>query len=290
VRKYDPLGNELWTRRFGVAGAGTYGYGTAVDGFGNILVVGHTTGNLVPGSHAGSSDAFVRKYDASGNVLWTRQFGTSSYDLGRRVAVDGSGDVLVVGATEGALIPPGYGGADAFVRRYDKNGSLVWTRQFGTGNDDRAWGVAVDASGNVVVVAGSTSGGLWGSNLGGVDAFVRAYDLNGNLEWTRQFGSLHDDWATDVALDLAGNVLVVGDTEGSLGGSGNSGLSDGYVRKYDRYGYLLWKRQFGTNAEDSVQSVAVDPSRNVMIAGFSAGNLAGANAGSTDAVVWKLSP
>ncbi|MBW6454623.1 MAG: SBBP repeat-containing protein [Trueperaceae bacterium] len=290
VRKYDPSGNELWTRQFGVAGAGTWGYGTAVDGFGNVLVVGHTTGNLVPGSHAGGSDAFVRKYDASGNVLWTRQFGSSSYDVARRVAVDGSGDVLVVGGTEGALVGTGYGGTDAFVRRYDTYGNLVWTRQFGTAEDDRAWGVAVDPTGNMVVIAGSTSGGLWGSNLGGNDAFLRTYDLNGNLEWTRQFGSLHDDLATDVALDAAGNVVVVGDTEGSLGGSANSGMSDGYVRKYDRYGYLLWKRQFGTSADDCIQGVAVDASRNVLAAGFTAGSLVGANAGGTDVVVWKLSP
>ena len=65
--------------------------------------------------------------------LWTRQFGTSGYDFARAVAVDPEGNVYVAGRTEGAL--PGQvssGDFDAFVRKYDRDGDEVWTRQFGT--------------------------------------------------------------------------------------------------------------------------------------------------------------
>ncbi|MDM7325229.1 MAG: SBBP repeat-containing protein [Thermus sp.] len=62
-------------------------------------------------------------------------------------------------------------------------GSGLWTRQFGTGSDDAALGVAVDNSGNIVVV-GLTGGTLPGNgqthaNAGWADAFVRKYNDSG---------------------------------------------------------------------------------------------------------------
>ena len=135
-----------------------------------------------------SRDAFVRKYDAAGNELWTRQFGAHARRV-HGVAADASG-VYVAGTHRQALCrarPPGIS-VDAFVRRYDAGGNELWTRQFGTAGVDDAFGVAVDASG--VYVAGVTSGTLPGqTSTGGGDAFVRKYDAAGTEVWTRQFGT-----------------------------------------------------------------------------------------------------
>ncbi len=117
VRKYDSNGNELWTRQFG-GSSYDEAYGVAVDGSGNVYVAGLTTGTLPGQTSAGLTDAFVRKYDASGNELWTRQFGGSSYDYANDVAVDGSGNVYVGGITFGALPGQTSAGAwDAFVAK-----------------------------------------------------------------------------------------------------------------------------------------------------------------------------
>jgi len=100
-------------------------------------------------------------------IGWTSQFGTSSTDFARSIAVDASGNVYVAGHTYGAL--PGQtssGGSDAFVRKYDGSESELWTRQFGTPNDDSAYGVAVDTSDNVYV-AGYTFGTLPGHSSAG---------------------------------------------------------------------------------------------------------------------------
>src|SRR5439155_1266491 len=136
---------------------------------------------------AGGVDAFLRKYDAAGNTLWTRQFGTSADDLADAVAVDGTG-VYMAGFTGGTL--PGQtsaGGVDAFLRKYDSSGNVLWTRQFGTSAYDSA--VAIAADGTSVYVAGFTGGTLLGqTSAGGYDAFLRKYDSSGNVLWTRQFG------------------------------------------------------------------------------------------------------
>ena len=64
----------------------------AVDGTGNVYVAGHTDGALPAQTSAGGTDAFVRKYNASLNLVWTRQFGTQGFDEAPDVAADGAGD------------------------------------------------------------------------------------------------------------------------------------------------------------------------------------------------------
>src|SRR5262245_53530980 len=96
-------------------------------------------------------------------IVLIRQFGTTAEDTARRIAVDGMGSVYGAGYTDGAL--PGQtsagGTTDAFVRKYDASLTEVWTRQFGTSENDSALGVAVDGTGSVYV-AGFTIGVLPG--------------------------------------------------------------------------------------------------------------------------------
>src|SRR5205823_11723914 len=119
-------GGVQWTQQFG-SPAFDAANGVALDGTG-AYVVGHTLGALPGEQSSGGPDAFVRKYDLSGNVLWTHQFGTAAFDLGIELAADGTG-VYVTGWTLGAL--PGQsnsGRVDTFVRRYDTDGNELWTR------------------------------------------------------------------------------------------------------------------------------------------------------------------
>src|SRR2546427_309815 len=160
--------------------------GIALDASG-VYVSGLTWDALPGQTSAGSGDAFLRKYDASGNVLWTRQFGSSDFDQADNVAVDASG-AYVAGVTAGAF--PGQtsaGSADAFVIKYDTSGNVLWTRQFGSSSYDLAWGMALDASG--AYVAGRTGGASGYEPDPSDDAFVRKYDAGGNLQGADQLGS-----------------------------------------------------------------------------------------------------
>lgn len=269
VRRYDAAGNELWTRQFG-----TYNQevarGVAVDASGNVVVVGHTSGVFPGQTSLGGDDAFVRMYDASGTELWTRQFGERFTDQARGVAVDASGNVLVVGHTLGPLPLPGQthaGGRDAFVRMYDAAGTELWTDQFGTIDDDFAEAVSVDASGNVAVV-GNTSRSLPGQTSVGLDdAFVRLYDAAGTELWTDQFGTTEHDVAFAVAMRGGGEVVVAGYTGGTLPGQTSAGRDDAFVRSYDAAGTELWTRQFGSTNNDVVRGMSVDGTGSVVVTG-----------------------
>jgi len=237
---------------------------------------------------AGGFDRVVQDGTSTTDVVCAspfRQFGTSSVEVGRAVAVDASGNVYVAGQTGGSLGGTGAGGDDGFVRKYDSSGTHQWLQQFGTSSNDVAYGVAIDGSGNVYV-AGSTSGVLSGTNLGGQDGYLRKYDSSGTHQWTQQFGTASDDVVYGVAGDDGGNVYVSGYTAGSLGGASAGGW-DGYLRKYDSGGMHQWTRQFGTSYNDTGRGLAVDVSGSVFVAGIANGSLGGVSAGNEDGYLRK---
>jgi hypothetical protein len=210
IRKYDHAGTELWTQQFGTS-INDAADGVAVDAT-SVYVVGGTAGM----KYFGGSDAYIRKYDHAGTELWTQQFGTSDSDDLRGIAVDATG-VYVAGCTAAAL--PGQtsaGSQDAYIRKYDLDGTGLWTHQFGTSGEDCAQRAAVDATG--VYVAGATDRTLPGqtSNHGVYDdSFIRKYDLDGTELWTHQFGTSGSDAAGGVAADATG-VYVAGFTPGDI--------------------------------------------------------------------------
>jgi len=183
--KYDSTGTKLYTKQTGTTGANTCANVVAVDASGNVYVVGNTTGGLDENTLAGSYDAFITKYDPAGTKVYTRQTGTiGSNTFGRGLAVDASGNVYMAGYTSGGLDGNIQAGSfDAFVIKYDPTATKLYTKQIGiAGADTKAFGVAVDASGNAYM-AGYTSGGLDGNTLSGfLDFFVTKYDPAGNKQ------------------------------------------------------------------------------------------------------------
>ncbi|MGH9035652.1 MAG: SBBP repeat-containing protein [Acidimicrobiia bacterium] len=287
VRKYDPAGNEIWTRQFG-GGGGEGAWAVTVDPAGGAYVVGTTRAALPGQSSAGGFDAFVSRYDAAGNEVWTRQFGSQGDEGGRGVALDTLGNVLVVGSTDLAL--PGEtsaGGFDAYLRQYDGAGREGWTRQFGSAADDFGVAVAVDAQGDAVV-AGSADRALPGQTwAGGSDAFLRSFDAAGTTLWTNQFGTDSSDVAWGVAIDRAGQTHVVGSTERELPGQRAAGGSDIFVRRYAG-GEEMWTRQLGTQETDIAFAVAVDDAGPWLV-GSTRGPLQGqGSAGDRDAYLMKI--
>ena len=283
IRKYDTTGNAIWTRQFGTVGNDTP-YALAAYSSG-IYVVGITDSAFPAQVNAGSFDAFIRKYDLNGNVIWTRQFGTTRPDFARAVAVDASG-VYLGGFTDGTL--PGQtsaGGSDAFVRKYDLNGTEVWTRQFGTEGFDDALGVTVDVTG--VYVAGRTTGILAGQSggRGNFSGFLRKYDAAGTEGWTRQFGTE----AKGVVADSSG-VYVAGYIAEPFPNLMSAGGHDAFLRKYHTAGLELWTRQFGTTEEDHAVAVTSNAS-GIFVAGYTVdAMLAGPPMGSFDIFVRKYDP
>lgn len=293
LTKYGSAGNFVYTRQLGVAGKETLGVAVATDSSGNVYVAGYTTGDLVgptQGGSTGGTDLFVAQYSSSGTPIKTVQFGVAGASTtGTSVTTDASGNVYVAGYTNGDLVgqTPGgsTGGTDLFVVQYDKNLNFVKPMQLGVANADTAGrSVAVDTKGNVYV-AGETSGVLPGVNtgfskVGSINAFVTMFDRDGILKFTVQRDAADPSAIIvghSVVVDASGSVYLVGETNVTLGSELQTGLTDMFVTHFTMDGNVHYVHQLGVIGKDSIgQSVALDASANVFVAGHMSGGPDGA--------------
>ena len=234
VRKYDLAGNPLWIDQFGGAVNDTIGKEAAVTTSG-LYVAGETQETLPGQPAAVDQEAFVRKYDLSGNEEWTRQFGMTTLrgEYVWALAADATG-VYVGGSTRGALpgqSNPGFQ-MQGFLRRYDASGTEDWTLQIAASDWCEIRGISVDASG--LYVAGSFEGSLPGHPALGAtlaDAFVRKYDFDGNLIWTRVFAGYDNDFAAGGVAAGSSGVFVAAHSWDALPGHSSKGAFDSYLFK-----------------------------------------------------------
>ncbi|MBI4334566.1 MAG: SBBP repeat-containing protein [Chloroflexi bacterium] len=264
IIKYNTSGDETWVRQFGTNRTDD-AYGLAVDRAGNVYVAGTTFGAFPGQTSSGGNQMFIRLYDAWGNDLWTRQYRDLRYTTVRRLGLDDSGNIFVAGEVGGVLWSQSL---DAFVSKYSDQGEPIWVRQFGTETDDLVRGLAVDGSGSVYI-GGFTGSALPGQETAppGISAFVRKYDSLGAEAWTRQFGSGEVIYISAVSTDRANSVYVSGTLWGNLPNMSSPGGSDAFIRKYDGSGNELWTRQFGTRDDDFAEALVVDESGSAYVAG-----------------------
>jgi len=225
---------------------------------------------------------------AAGDSGWLVQFGTAAFDNANGIAVAGN-DVYVAGGTSGVLGESGAGLQDIYLRSYDRDGNLQWTRQFGTPGADQTTGGTLRAHGNLVVVAGIVRGDLPGYTwAGNNDAFVRAYDRRGNFLWDLQFGTPQNEAVRSIAIGEDRSIYISGQTLGQLTDQPNQGLADAYVARLNSDGTLAWLRQFGTPGTDEAIGIAVSEDA-VYVTGATGGTLPGnVSAGDLDNFVARL--
>jgi ankyrin repeat protein len=151
--KYNSNGDTAWVRRYNGSGnSGDYVHALAVDGSGNVYVTGMSPGSVT------SDDYATIKYLSNGDTAWVRRYdeSESSGDYAYALAVDGSGNVYVIGGSWGSGTSYDYA-----TIKYLPTGNTAWVRKYnGPGNmDDFAYAITVDGPGNVYVTGGSNGSG-----------------------------------------------------------------------------------------------------------------------------------
>ncbi len=267
-----PVSTSQWPVQFGTSQVDFCSF-SAVDAVGNVFVTGMTGGALPGFTSLGGYDVFLAKFDSRGNRLWLRQWGSAAYDEPKGIGLDAVGNVYVSGRCEGAFDGQSViGGSDRFVTKFDTNGTRLWTKVFGTPDNDGDYGMAVDASGNSYV-SGGTTGTIPGeTRVGGVEDLILAkLDSNGNVLWIRQWGSTANDYSQGCAVDRYGNCYVAGCINVNGGGTvtvdgvTSVGATDVSVTKVSPSGSRVWTKILGTPGHDAPYQIAVDRSDNPVV-------------------------
>jgi chitodextrinase len=220
--------------------------GVAVSAAGDSVYITGLAGGVLPSlvagnTYAGNGDLMVARFSNAGVLGWTALLGSPETDAGLAVAVIGSA-VNVAGVTGGAL--PGktsQGGNDIVVASYNAtNGTVYWTEQLGTSEDDAAYGITTDSVPGNVFVTGFTSGNLspFKPNAGLEDVFLIKFGFGGGTPFAISLaGSNEGDEGRAIAIRESDNTAyVVGFTGGNLDGVQNSGGYDMCLLKFDLAG------------------------------------------------------
>ncbi len=300
LAKFDATGQLLWATYYGGDGQ-DYAEGVATDVLGDVFIAGNTgsaSGIATSGAYqtsfaGGDEEAFFAKFNSNGIRQWATYFGGKG-SISSSVATDGLGNVYFTGTTfastgisTGGAYQTAYGGlpdGDAFLTKFNSNGSILWGTYYGGIGGEVGFGVSTDGLGNVYIVgttSGSsglaTNGAYQTSNAGVVgpeDAFLAKFNSIGKIQWATYYGGNDDEDGLGVATDKSGNVFITGNTFSASGIATNgayktlnSGNGDGFLAKFSGQGKLQWATYYGGPYDDYSSAIAIDRSGNPFITG-----------------------
>ena len=286
LQAFNQNGKLQWTAEFGSTAQDRV-LGVAADATG-VYAAGFTMGAMTGQTFYGSTDAYVAKFSLTGEPLWMNEFGGPGVERLQAAASDGT-YLYVTGYTSEALYGlPFLGEQDCFAQKWDQNGNLIWTSDFGTTETDRCYGIAVNANG--IFITGRTTGAFTGqTSTGYEDGMVVELNFNGDLIWVNQFGTQGPTRGWGVTANSTG-VYVTGRTGGAFAGQPYLGGDDSYMAKFSYSGTMEWVNEFGTSVFDRGTDAATDAT-GIYGTGYTAGALPGnVSAGYDDCYLSKWSP
>jgi hypothetical protein len=281
------LPNFKWAISIGT-GANDVALAIAHDAKGNVFTAGSINGgaDFDPGpltytpSAFGSKDAYIAKYDSSGNLKWVKTIGGPSDDLISSVFIDTANYIYIAGKcvgywtyTLGSVTYTVNGGV--FVSKMDSMGNILWAVSVNAADCEN---VIVDNSGYVYysgtfsqTVDFNPGSGIF--NLSGIfnnnASYFSKLDPFGNFLWAKRISGSPGGTNSGLYRDTTGNIYLTG--HGVQVASSYYGM---YVSRLDTAGNFIWVREIAGTANMSIQDLSVDFSGNVYTTGhFNGGTI-----------------
>ena len=237
---------------------------------------------------------------------WVKQLGALTVPLGGSsnsldycagIDFDSLGNIYCAGYTQSSLAAANGGQSDIVLLKFSANGDLLGGRQFElwlpVGSDpagkDRASAISIDSSDNIYI-AGYTDGSLAEANAGNYDAVLLKTNINGDIQWIKQFGTVTvinsgvntgNDQVTAMRIDSSDNIYIGGTTTGSFIET-HAGDKDSFAIKLNPQGEILWSTQLGEHSKpnggqadqnDNCNSIDIDANGNIFSFGSTMGSL-----------------
>lgn len=290
----------IWSTYFGGT-ENDWAHGTVVDGSGNVYIAGTTSsssgiasGGFDNSLSAGSTDAYLAKFNSNGVLQWATYYGSVGDEEGYSCAIDGSNNVYLAGTTtttsgigSGGHQTTHGGQKDAFLVKFNSSGTRQWATYYGGNEHDEGNSCSTDGSGNVYLggSTSSTSGiataGSHGPTGGTNVAFLVKFNSSGTRQWGTYYGYFFASTANTrinaLCTDALGNVFAAGTTSQAEavaianGGHDNSfsgAGTDAFMVKFNSSGVRQWGTYYGYNdGTTNGNACATDASNNVYLLG-----------------------
>lgn len=248
-------------------------------------------------SSNGSTDIFIIKLSAAGNLLWAKSIGGNAADQGNDILVNNLGEVYVTGSFRGTVdFNPGIGSFllqsqgvnNAFILKLDPNGNFIWARAI-TSNGDSKGNSLSQASGNRINLAGSFTNltdfsldgtGFYENSNGSEDAFIIRIKANGDRDRHKVFGGTSVDRITAISTlsnqhtYLTGSFSDVVDFNPGFGVNELTadGDQDGFILSLDSNLNHRFAFKFGGIDLDQATDINLDSQGDIYVSGYFSGS------------------
>jgi gliding motility-associated-like protein len=231
--KLNQNGDIEWQHSIGGSLA-DFGFDARETADGGYIMAGSTfstDGDV--SENEGFYDYWIVKVDATGNLLWEKNFGGGGEERAYSLVTMPDGSTVVAGASNSFSndVPGNNGSYDYWVMKMDNLGNLVWTKNFGGSSEDRAFTLALTSSQELLVSGFAVSSNGDVSNIyGGKDAWLLKLDAEGNIIWEKNFGGSLEDRFTSIIQTSDGGYVGAGfSASNNFDLPGNKGLHDLWV-------------------------------------------------------------
>ncbi|MFO0875887.1 MAG: SdrD B-like domain-containing protein [Gemmataceae bacterium] len=300
LSKWNAAGTLLWVRSFGGTG-NDVASDLVLDSTGVLWLGGtfETTADLDPGpgvasvTSNGSTDVFVCKLDAGGNLVVARTWGGTSPDSLDAMALDLQNALYLTGLFQSpvdfdpsnadtTLIPNGQEG-DVYLSKLDAAGLFAWATAFTASTTGDTVDVGVDASGAVYLTGtfyetvdfDPGSGFTQRTSAGNADVFVSKFDTLGNFTWVQTWGSTGKDSPAALVLGSGGDLFLTGTFSGTVDfdpgattvSLTSAGPADVFLTRFTSNGNLTWARAFGGGSSERPSQLTLDDQGNLLLTG-----------------------
>lgn len=332
VVKLTPSGEQFFYSNL-LGGSGQEsGVSVAADATGNAYVTGRTTSAdfplvaaIQPTYGGGDSDAFITKIAQDGkSVIYSSFLGGGSAEnpnVRTGISVDAFGNAYVTGETQSANFPTknalraaktgAASSLDGFVTKINPSGSdFVYSTYLGGSEDDSAFAVTSDTSGNAYVTGRTKSPSFTGSAStrvvnGTNDFFAAKLNSSGSaISYLTFFGgALGDESGNAIVLDASGNAVIAGSagdgltTVQAVQSYFRGGATDAFVAKLSSAGAVTFSTYIGGSGDEVAEAVGVDSDGAILITGSTDStdlltfvSLRPANAGGRDIFFARFDP
>lgn len=280
-----------------------------VDSDESVITVGHFNDivNIDPNNSMlqivpnGGFDCIMQKTDSVGNILWTKAWGGSYFDVAWAVKTDSLDNIFVSGTIVDTVdmdpgiginevIPYSYSALSAiFISKFDSDGNFIWTKIVNGPGGVSGGLFTFDEQGSIYLSSSYSDSidfdpGIntyYDNNFGNSEegAFILKLDSMGQFQWVRK---LYYDSSTtgQGSISYSSGAIYYGgsftsslqftDSISDILSNDPGGSPDSYLAKYDTLGNLLWINHYSSSdifEQMAIRNTLADDVGNVYISG-----------------------
>jgi hypothetical protein len=206
-----------------------------------------------------SSDYWILKLDADGDILWQRNYGSNGSEVLTSLQLTSDGGYMIGGISGGNIsgdkTEPNRGDVDYWIIKLDAAGNEQWQKTIGGNKEDYLYAAFQTADGGFMV-AGSSKSTPSGERtldlIGTSDIWFLKLDADGDILWQESIGSNAKDRINSMYQTPDGGYMIAGYSPGNIyeDKTENSLGTDYWVIKVDALGVIEWQNTIGSSGLD----------------------------------------